>query len=34
VEAMIHDLHPDELTPIEALRLVYAMKEKLGSRSG
>jgi DNA mismatch repair protein MutS len=29
VEAALKDIHPDDLTPIEALRLIYALKAKL-----
>ncbi|MBN2631233.1 MAG: DNA mismatch repair protein MutS [Rhodobacteraceae bacterium] len=29
IEARLRDLHPDELTPIEALRLVYDLKQML-----
>ena len=27
VETMLKDIHPDELTPKEALRLIYELKE-------
>lgn len=31
VEAVLRDIHPDELSPMEALKLVYALKEKLAA---
>ena len=33
MEMMIKDVHPDELTPIEALRLVYALRELLNAKA-
>jgi DNA mismatch repair protein MutS len=27
VEARLRDIHPDELTPMEALRLIYELKQ-------
>ena len=31
IEVRLRDLHPDEMTPLEALRALYELKQSLGA---